>query len=672
MNEAAEKKRIVVGRWGAQNWSIALVLLLFTVFSIEVIDAWFMWDAWQYYDFWLGNHDIRGIMSKLQTGSWGIYDLYLAGHASLGYTLWIMLFQLIKEGTEMVQIANIILAEISIYSYYQILRKLMGNRYANHVLALASAPYAFSPFVLGIVGNLNLDSATMYFAVIFVACSLYNYTCLEIVFAFCFCFTKEPAIIYYTAYILSKIVCEYSFNWWKLTKFGLNNIKNYIYALPAGMWLLLYLLNPSGGWAVGAEQAGLGEFGFNAGRVFLRLKQIFLINFNWLLWSAVILWILSLCFNKIKADKEILSKLFPICVMGIAVIVFGCVYDTFTFIRYIVPIVPAIYLTATVAISQIKDKLFNVWNIILSVFLLIQSFYVIDPIMAKTFPSISVGNGIVYGMGGDVTFGDGLVYNRQYMYLTETMLAALEAADYNGDMQIVLPEPIICSERNFLNDICLWNIEERKPEYYDESRGIPENCELIRPCQIPTWNNGLQFYYRDSRLLYIVPAWADIDEDFVSYGTIIKQGNVEHKGYSVQYFVMDIEDRLGLEGSHYLLSPKQDDALVLCTDGVIIALGKEDEALSAQLEMQVVENRYQLVFDEYQIAVEFSYSDNDKVWVSGLDSSSESLEWVLTETNGYYMICHEKYALTYDVEEHTIRLAERTGEDNQLWQMNKQ
>lgn len=677
MNKGTKEKGIVLGKWFSQNWSIVLVILIFTVFSVEVIDAWFMWDAWQYYDFWKSNYDVRGIMEKLQTSSWSIYDMYLARHASLGYTLWIVLFQLMKEGTEMVQIADIALAEISIYAYYQILRKLMGHRYSNRVLALASAPYAFSPFVLGIVGNLNLDSATMYFAVIFVACSLYNYTCLELVFAFCFCFTKEPAIIYYTTYILAKVVCgylsEYSFNWWKLIKFGLGSVKNYISALPVIIWLLLYLLDPSGGW----ESGGAGRFGFNATRIFIRLKQIFIINFNWLLWSVFFVWILALCFKKLKADKETLIKLFPICVMGIAIMAFGCSYDTFTHLRYIVPIVPVIYLMASVAASYIKDKLFGAWNIILSVFLLTQSFYVIDPIMAKVFPSLFVGSGKIYSMheSGKADFGDSMVYNRQYMYLTETILAVLEDADYNGDMQIVLPDPAICSERNFLNDVCLWNVEEKRPNYYDESREIPENCVLIRPCQIATWNNATQFYYRNNRLLYIVPAWVDIDTDFVSQGTIIKQGKVEHKGYSIQYFVMDIEDRLRLNGNHYLISPKQDNGLVLCTDGLIIALGKEEEVLSTQLAMLAVENRYLLVFDEYQIAVEFSYdvdSDNEKIWVTVLDSFPESLEWVLTEKNGYYMICHGEYALTYDLEDNTIRLTERTGEDNQLWQMNKQ
>ena len=228
--------------WLLRNCPIFIILFVFSALSLEVIDSWIIWDADDYCSSaYSTTGNVQGIMRQISEGSLkSIYDLYLCGHASLGWSLWLILFQLIKEGNAMVQIADITLALISIYAYYQILRKILGGGYAS---VLATLPYAFSPFVLGIVGDVNPDSAAMYYMVIFIACSLYKYEWLELIFAICFVFTKEPAIIYYTAYIAAKIVGEYlynhSFRLMDFVKCAVCNIKNYIYALPIIGWLLL-------------------------------------------------------------------------------------------------------------------------------------------------------------------------------------------------------------------------------------------------------------------------------------------------------------------------------------------------------------------------------------------------------------------------------------------------
>ena len=115
--------------WLLRNCPIFIILFVFSVLSLEVIDSWIIWDADDYCSSaYSTTGNVQGIMRQISEGSLkSIYDLYLCGHASLGWSLWLILFQLIKEGNAMVQIADITLALISIYAYYQILRKILGG-----------------------------------------------------------------------------------------------------------------------------------------------------------------------------------------------------------------------------------------------------------------------------------------------------------------------------------------------------------------------------------------------------------------------------------------------------------------------------------------------------------------------------------------------------------------
>ncbi len=47
--------------------------------------------------------------------------------------------------------------------------------------------------------------------------------------------------------------------------------------------------------------------------------------------------------------------------------------------------------------------------------------------------------------------------------------------------------------------------------------------------------------YSNNDILYIVPRWADMDMDFISDKKIIRQGEVDNKGFNIQFMVMTIE-----------------------------------------------------------------------------------------------------------------------------------
>lgn len=670
---------IPIKKWFSENKTILLFILCFVLLSVKVIDYFFIWDALQYYD------SLMIMIDNFNADFSGIYNLYLCTHVSLGYTLWVMLSQLFYEGTVSIQIADIVLAGISIYAYYQILRKLLREKYSDTILALATVPYAFSPFVMGLVGNMNLDSATMYFAVIFFACLLWNYEYLGWIFAFFFCFTKEPAVIYYVVFVIAKVICDYfaenRFHLWKLAKFGFGNIKNYIFAFPAVLWIVLNKINQVGGWNQDSarlwDNNGWNCFGFNSHDVSIELKQVFFLNFNWLFWLTILLGIIILCIKRVKIKRSIYKILVPIGIMGISVIVFACVYITYTLPRYIVPIIPSLYLIATVIVGNSKSNFFKTWNILMAILLLIQSFQSVDPVENKIFPLLVTGNqknDVLYQPDVDVFFSDQHTYNRQNLYWSDTIRKLLDDAKYDGSMLIVYPDSMRNARYGLIgSEGYLWNTHTGNMEYYNKAREIPEGCVWIKSCYVreakDIWESGDY-----NSILYITPRWITMDESFILEDErftkeILKQGEIYNKGFYIQYVVLDMKYKAPLGKGNYIVSPKQNSSLGLGTDGQWIWLKEEGDKIAVTYE----KTRYKFNFIDYYVLMDVRHNyvdENGTVWTYE-ENGSNAQKFRLEKIEDYYMICWEDYALTYNLDDNSVRLTPITGDENQLWSFSR-
>lgn len=529
------------------NFLVFLVITLFVVFSLETINAWAMWDARVYYSFPYGNSDIQRMVETYESNLSSFYDLYIAGHASAGYSLWLLLFQMFKPGYEMVQVADIALACVSIYAYYKIVNYFMHDKSKLSIFSvILTLPYAFSPFVLGMVGNINVDSITTYLLVVFIASSLYKMECLEIITATALCFTKETAVIYYCMYILAKILLEFgqkeNTGLKTFLELSVGNLKNYVYSIPVILWIILYCLNPSGGWGNGEgsgilwNNQGMHCFGFNKTIIMAKLKQVFLLNFNWVFWLFIIVAVYMRLRDKRKKACEGSLKVLPLSLTGIAVIIFGIIYITCTHARYITPLIPSLYLVSTILFLS-YGKILYAFSGGISLILLLQCFLGIDPVMKVVFPSMCVGQTKIYSMyeHNIMSFSDCIVYNRQYQYWGETLQLVLQDAEYDGEMLIVLPDDQNCSRYYLFGDHeSLWNKEDKRLEYYNENVAVPEHHTKINVIQIHTANGE----YKGDNILYIIPAWGMVDESFILEREVYNQGTVEWKGYLAQWYVL--------------------------------------------------------------------------------------------------------------------------------------
>lgn len=531
---------LLIQKWFGRNWIVLLMILFFAGMSIDALGAWSMWDSRVYYSFPYGDNDIHALINNFDADFTKFGNLFLASHVSVGYSLWILLFQMFEQSIELVRIANIVLAGISIYAYYQIVKKLLGKRHSEKVLILSVVPYAVSPFVLGMFGGIDVDAAGMYFAVIFIACSLYHYECLELVVATCFCLTKEPNVIYYICYVIAKIICSYclthKFNLITLVQYGFGKVKHYVYMLPVLIWGILYNYK---GWGKNASGT-MHTFGINPIYSIMKLKQIFLLNFNWIFWCTILVGVLIWVLKRIHADKEIMIGIVPIIVLGISVIGFGCAYVTCTHVRYIVILIPMLYLSTVCIAGRLNSKFFSCWSGLIALLLLIQSFYVIDPIMAVSFPSMSVGDVKIYSMYeyGNMQFHDSIVYNRQYLYWQKALGITLNRAGYTGDMVIVLPDDSNCSRYNLFGDhVSVWNNESKKLEYYDEHK---DNFDAdLKITKVDGAKKGNYSEYE--KWLYIIPEWGTVDDEFTEGFDIQKMDEVRYRGYHIRYMAMTVK-----------------------------------------------------------------------------------------------------------------------------------
>lgn len=120
-----------------------------------------------------------------------------------------------------------------------------------------------------------------------------------------------------------------------------------------------------------------------------------------------------------------------------------------------------------------------------------------------------------------------------------------------------------------------------------------------------------------------------------------------------------------LSGGYYVVSPKNEQRECLSTDGEKIILND----VSNTVMLSAMKGEYQIVFKMNNTALDVPSGIVDEdgnigVWEV---NNTHVQKWRLEEQDGYFMICYQEYALTYDLKDNSLKLKLKTGKDNQLW-----
>lgn len=138
--------------------------------------------------------------------------------------------------------------------------------------------------------------------------------------------------------------------------------------------------------------------------------HLFVFNFNWVYWIFAFV---SLVFIK---TTDLKKELAPIGIFFFIFLITVLSFQTFTINRYILPLLPFMYMLASYSVTQLPLK--PVFITLLIVVSFVSLSYSIDPVSNAIWPKTQVLGESVY-LNHKLDGDDGITYNMQYLSLMQ-------------------------------------------------------------------------------------------------------------------------------------------------------------------------------------------------------------------------------------------------------------
>jgi len=414
----------------------AVILAAFIGLCVSQIFLYPYWDARYYSD------SINSVASSFDYGlATTVKNYYLCKHLSLGYTFVLLIGTFLVPGTVGPNLIQVIFGALSVCAAYETFFCLKVKssrekvkRYDPLVLALTCL-YAFSPALLGMAGDLSVDYGMLCFLPFVMLGLVKEWDYLAVITGAALCMTKEPAIMIYGGLVAGIILFE----------IRQKNFKKWIALLaPLILWGIIYLRN--GLWAGGGTAGEFNGIGLDLEFVKFKLKQIALMNFNWLLIFAMVGLGVMLIWQRGSGDKKagkgfLLKYAGSLSLGFLAFTVLGCAFVTNSHYRYILAYAYyfAFVIGALLFTISGKTLLKAGAAMLLGVVLLGQSFRDFDFISARMFyrlPTAEDGSSLIANSIPD----DGAIYNRGYTGYIRLLEKALFEAEVDDQTIILHPE----------------------------------------------------------------------------------------------------------------------------------------------------------------------------------------------------------------------------------------
>ena len=388
------------------------LILILVLFSLDPLIPQFKWDGLLYYK------------TCKNLSLYSISNLALYGHIAQTYGFLVELVSLIVIDTAAAMVlVNIGLLVASTVAFYGIIKKIIPGQ-KELTYTLGAAVYAFSPFYLGMVNYYNLDFPLQCLVTVLFYFMIKKKWLYFIATAFLFCFTKEPAVIAYFAVCVGLIVVDMIERKEKSFILRLSGIlrtkRYYAMLLPGILWFATYKM-------LGPWSAGNGGIAFDWTYIIEKCKVLFALNFNWIF---VLLSLIFFIMTLVKKDwRKHLSWLIPLILIQIFGTVFSFVFKTVNHPRYSDSNLLTIYLPAIIfVLLNLKNVGKQVALGTLGVLMLLSSYFTIDPITRMVFRKVDIGGTTMVATQNSI-LGDGMIYNKQMLFMEETINMALQNLD---------------------------------------------------------------------------------------------------------------------------------------------------------------------------------------------------------------------------------------------------
>lgn len=539
-----------------------IVFLIFYVvwFVMRIPDIALMqrWDAGEYY-YRLGNACMQFDFSIKS-----FFDNFgLCGHPNYGYSfitaIGEFLFPRKILGTVIVVL---ILSTVSLCFVY---RLCLYMNLSHTLSALLCFVLGFSPLYAGTYAYYNPDYGM---AVFFVFLIYYAYKKEYIQMAFWSCMfvmTKETSVIIYIGLIIGILLSIQSRYKNGLPKKIIVCVKSPflgVALIPAFLYVL-YTIYIGGltRWKQNSEAEsnfiwnnnGINCFGFNIDYIINKLKQIFVINFQWILVFAILLLLFLVIFSHLRHKSKIyFSYIFWGCVSSLILfIAFSCLYITGSLVRYNV-IVTVFLLIVLIELLinflQIHPLTIQKGTIIglctFNLLLVLQTYVTIDPLTLLLFTNIDTGSGKMIFTGDEESpyYGDGLVYNHQFTFIDRAYNEMMQCTNYNGSQIYFFPGDGAGLHLNGNGNVYTvqWDTIEKKRTMENNSNTIPIYVASVNNLTDLAQSNALP----EQAIFFYLPYYGyDIDsilEEIETYYTVTKESEYTDYNGKLVYYTLEL------------------------------------------------------------------------------------------------------------------------------------
>lgn len=478
------------------NCLFLIVLLLSILFRFFGLTNQIIWDSGEYYG------RLITATEKFDFSVTSFLDYFnLANHPNYGYTFFTSIGEfLFPRKIWGVNVIVLILTGMALVFLYRIFSKYL--KINNSLSALLCATFSFSPLVLGTSGYYNPDYGIALFFIFMLYFFLEKKYILFAFWSICFVFTKEVSAVIYFFFIIGILVmqtCKVKEN--RLKIYINKIIKNpyiYISALTAVLYVgyMKYIGGitkwkqvDDAGTNFRWDNNGFNCFGFDTEYVILKLQQIFLINYKWIITLTILVLLSIYIIKKKKVNYESIPVL-GIVLSFISYVIFSCLYITYALTRYNYISDLILVLILGILINNLKLKIKT--NYILCFLLVfisgifcLESYITTDPLSRFFYPQVPTNTISMFYPGymkKDIYYGDNIVYNNQFSFLTKSYNQFLSSVDYDENKVIVFPGMFEGSQLNGNGDIYQVNwdqVKKKRTFSYVSETVIPIKTEII-------------------------------------------------------------------------------------------------------------------------------------------------------------------------------------------------
>lgn len=439
----------------------------------------------------------------------------LCSHGTLGFSLVMSIGEFLNpRGVIGCLIVTLILTLLAFICIYNILEHIFTEKQAAAFFITLTV--SMIPLFFGTFSYVNVDYIMALFF-IFTICSHINQKYfLTFLWACMTMQTKETGIVLIAGYLIFYLVLIFV----KAQGIFLHKILKTLSHPESAVSILCFLFflfniywqGDIVTWSRGTHEEWLPQttdyFGINTGYIINKLKQILILNFNWIITLILIFLIIYIIITKKKGrfahnTKE--SAIYSGILGGmIFYILFNLFYVTASLYRYLVVLILFMVLAVLTLMWKVFSRRMSIaLSLVICILFAIQTFHDADPVSNLFFLTVDTGKGKkIFTDYNTSYYGDGLINNYSYTWIDNLYDQMLRDINYTEDITIFLPGTENAgSHINGNGDIykVVWNTEKQKRVIADDTP--TESNQQIVTLSTDNLLGKLPYAYKESEII---------------------------------------------------------------------------------------------------------------------------------------------------------------------------